>query len=166
MRGEGRGVCKALTPIDLAGCRVWQSWRGDIDGPQRQRRARSAANVPQETLRNRPGANRPGGSVVQRTGRTRSGRKRQGAQSSQGATELVSPGPALGKMQGEAAGRAGEPSGEGEETPPQGLGGGHVLAQSDAGGPAGQQLCWLSRKMGNFGGTRTTPCRVIFDHGV
>ena len=33
-------------------------------------------------------------------------------------------------MQGEAAGRAGEPSGQGEETPPQGLGGGHVLAQT------------------------------------
>ena len=104
--------------------------------------------------------------VVDRLPALRSGRERQGAQSSQGATELVSPGPALGKMQGEAAGRAGEPSGEGEETPPQGLGGDQLLTETDAGGPAGQQLCWLSRKMGNFGGTRTTPCRVIFDHGV
>ena len=99
-------------------------------------------------------------------GRTPSGREWQGAQSGQGATELVLPGPALGKMQSEAARLAGEPSGEREEASSEGLGGHHRLAQTDARCPAGQQLCWLSRKMGNFGGTRTTPCRVIFDHGV
>ena len=43
-----------------------------------------------------------------------SGRRWQGSQSSEGATELVFPGPVLGKMQSEAARRAGEPSGEGE----------------------------------------------------
>ena len=90
----------------------------------------------------------------------------RGAQSCQGATELVLPGPALGQMQGEAARRAGEPSGQGEEASPKGLGGYQLLTQTDTRGPAGQQLCWLSRRMGNFGGTRTTPCRVIFDHGV
>ena len=47
------------------------------------------------------------------------------SQSSQGATELVFPGPALGKMQSEAARRAGEPSGEGEEASSEGLGGYH-----------------------------------------
>ena len=99
-------------------------------------------------------------------GRTPSGREWQGAQPRQGSAELVLPGPALGKMQSEAAGRAGEPSGEGEEASSQGLGGHRRLAQTDARRPAGQQLCWLSRKMGNFCGTRTTPCRVIFDHGV
>ena len=77
-----------------------------------------------------------------------------------------SQGAALGQMQGEAARRAGEPSGQGEEASSEGLGGYQLLTQTDARGPAGQQLCWLSRKMGNFGGTRTTPCRVIFDHGV
>ena len=41
-------------------------------------------------------------------------------------------------MQGQAAGRAGEPSGQGEETPSEGLGGHHRFAQPDAGGPAGQ----------------------------
>ena len=41
-------------------------------------------------------------------------------------------------MQGEAAGRAGELSGQGEETPPQGLGGDQLLTETDAGGPAGQ----------------------------
>ena len=62
----------------------------------------------------------------------------QGAQSRQGAAELVFPRPALGKMQGEAAGRAGEPSGQGEETPPEGLGGGHRLTETNASCPAGQ----------------------------
>ena len=44
----------------------------------------------------------------------------------------------LGKMQGEAAGRTSEPSGQGEEASPQGLGGCHRLARTDARGPAGQ----------------------------
>ena len=67
-----------------------------------------------------------------------SGRKWQGSQSSQGATELVFPGPALGKIQSEAAGRTGEPSGEGEEASSQGLGGHHLLAQTDARCPASE----------------------------
>ena len=69
-----------------------------------------------------------------------SGRKRQGAQSSQGTTELGFPGPAPGQMQSEAAGLAGEPSGQGEESSPQGLGGHHLLTETDARRPAGQQL--------------------------
>ena len=51
----------------------------------------------------------------------------------QGATELGFPGPALGKMQGEAACRAGDASGQGEEPPPEGLGGHDLLTQADAG---------------------------------
>ena len=58
----------------------------------------------------------------------------------QGAAELGFPGPALGKVQGEAAGRAGEPSGEGVEALPEGLGGYQLLPQTDAGGPAGQVM--------------------------
>ena len=69
-----------------------------------------------------------------------SGRKWQGSQSCQGATELGFPGPTLGKMQSEAARRAGEPSGEGEEASSEGLGGYQLLAQTDARRPAGQQL--------------------------
>ena len=64
----------------------------------------------------------------------------QGAQPSEGATELGFPGPVFGKMQSEAAGLAGEPSGDGEEVPPEGLGGHHQLAQTDAHGPAGQVM--------------------------
>ena len=41
-------------------------------------------------------------------------------------------------MQGEAACRAGEPSGQGEEPPPEGLGGHGPLAQTDPRRPAGQ----------------------------
>ena len=67
-----------------------------------------------------------------------SGREGQGAQSSQGTAELVLPGPALGQVQGEAARLAGDASGQGEEASPQGLGGRHRLAQTDARCPAGQ----------------------------
>ena len=70
-----------------------------------------------------------------------SGREWQGngSQSGEGVSELVFPGPALGQMQSEAARRAGEASGHGEEASPEGLGGYHLwLAQTDAGGPAGQ----------------------------
>ena len=56
-------------------------------------------------------------------------------------------------MQGEAAGRAGEPSGDREEPPPQGLGGDHLLAQTDARCPAGQVMGHhLHRQPGAVGG--------------
>ena len=48
------------------------------------------------------------------------------------------PGPTLGKMQSKAAGRAGEPSRHREEPPPEGLGGYHLLAQTDARCPASE----------------------------
>ena len=70
-----------------------------------------------------------------------------------GATELGLPRPALGKMQGEAARRAGEPSGQGEDPPPEGLGGHHLLAQTDARGPASQVMCHhLDGQPGGVGG--------------
>ena len=69
-----------------------------------------------------------------------SGRKWKGSQSCQGATELGFPGPALGKMQSEAAGRAGEPSRHREEPPPEGLGGYQLLAQTDARRPASEVM--------------------------
>ena len=69
-----------------------------------------------------------------------SGWQWNGAHSGQGVSELGFPGPVLRKMQGEAARRAGEPSGQGEEAPPEGLGGHHLLAQTDARGPAGQVM--------------------------
>ena len=52
-----------------------------------------------------------------------SGGEWDGSQPGQGAAELGFPGPMLGKMQSEAARRAGDPSGQGEEPPPEGLGG-------------------------------------------
>ena len=82
-----------------------------------------------------------------------SGREWNGSQSGQGATELGFPGPALGKMQGEAAGRAGDSSGEGEEPPPQGLGGHHLLAQTGPRCPTGQVMRHhLYRQPGAVGG--------------
>ena len=62
------------------------------------------------------------------------------SQSSEGATELGFPGPALGKMQSEAACRACEPAGHREEASSEGLGGHNLLAQTDARCPAGQVM--------------------------
>ena len=85
--------------------------------------------------------------------RAPSGWKWQGAQSCQGATELVFPGPAPWQMQSEAARRAGEPSGEGEEPSSEGLGGHHLLAQTDARRPASQVVGHhLHRQPGSVGG--------------
>ena len=58
----------------------------------------------------------------------------------QNAAELVLLEPALWQMQSEAARRAGEPSGDGEEASLQGLGGHQLLAQTDARRPAGQVM--------------------------
>ena len=72
---------------------------------------------------------KPAHSLVEGSdGVERSGWERQGAQSRQGGVELVLPGPALGEVQSEAAGLAGDASGQGEEAPPEGLGGCHRLA--------------------------------------
>ena len=69
-----------------------------------------------------------------------SGRKWKGSQSSESATELGFPRPALWQMQGRPAGRAGKPSGQGEEPSPEGLGGCQLLAQTDARRPASQVM--------------------------
>ena len=75
------------------------------------------------------------------------------SQSCQGATELVFPGPALWKMQGEAARRAGEPSGDREEASSEGLGGYDLLTQTEPRGPAGQVMRHhLDRQPGGVGG--------------
>ena len=50
-----------------------------------------------------------------------SGRERNGLQPGQGATELGFPRPAPGEMQSEAARRAGDPSHQSEDPPPEGL---------------------------------------------
>ena len=95
----------------------------------------------QETLGDRPGSGLRGSWVVWWVGQAPaapSGRKWQRSESSEGVTELGFPGPTLWQMQSEAAGRAGEPSGNGEEAPPEGLGGYYLLAQTDASCPASQ----------------------------
>ena len=107
------------------------------DGPRRRRRARSAGRLQQGTRGNRPGADlrgvrRSGGRVRRLGDQEGSGRAHR-----PGRSELVLPGPALGQVQGEAAGRAGEPSGQGEEASPQVY---QRLAQTDARGPARQVM--------------------------
>ena len=56
----------------------------------------------------------------------------QGAQFRQRVAELVLPGRAPWQVQSEEACLSGEPAGQGEETPPDGLGGQHRLSQTDA----------------------------------
>ena len=95
--------------------------------------------------------------------RAPSGRKWQGSQSSEGATELGFPGPALGQMQSEAARRAGEPSGEGAEASSEGLGGYHLLAQTDARRPASQVVGHhLDGQPGAVGGETGRPAGSAF----
>ena len=75
------------------------------------------------------------------------------AQPCQGATYIALPWPTLGKMQGEAACGACEPSGQGEEPPPERLGGHDPFAQTDPRCPTGQVMHhYLYREPGGVGG--------------
>ena len=86
-------------------------------------------------------------------GRAPSGWEWNGSQSGQGAAELLLPGPAPGKMQGQSACRAGDPSGQGKDPSSEGLGGHGLLTQADAGCPAGQVMRHhLYRQPGAVGG--------------
>ena len=74
-------------------------------------------------------------------------------QPGEGTAELLLPRPAPGKMQGQPACRAGEPSGQGEEPPPEGLGGHYQLTQAEPRRPAGQVMRHhLYRQPGGVGG--------------
>ena len=144
-RGEGRGTRRSALDSDR-----WGRWRplvvvGGADGGPGQRRWGGVGGTACRGRQSRTGPVRLCGVgwVVWWTGQApsvSSGRQWQGSQSSEGATELGFPGPALGQMQSEAAGRAGEPSGHREEAPPEGPGGYHLLPQTDAHGPAGQVI--------------------------
>ena len=116
----------------------------------------SGERTQQETLTDRAGASWRGRSVVRWKAQTPalpSGREWQGAQSGQGTIELGFPRPALWQMQCQAVCRAGEPSGQSEEPPPEGLGGHHLLTQTDARSPAGQVMGHhLYRQPGPVGG--------------
>ena len=83
-------------------------------------------------------------------GRVPSGWEWNGSQSSEGAIDLLLPRPALGKMEGEPACRAGDTSDQGEDPPAEGLGGHDPFTQADAGGPAGHVK----------GGSKTYHCGV------
>ena len=76
-----------------------------------------------------------------------------GSQSGQCTAELILPGTTPWQMQSELARRAGEPSGEGEEASPQGLGSYQLLAQTDVRCPAGQVVGHhLDGQPGSVGG--------------
>ena len=120
---------------------VCECWSGRDSGERTQ----------QEALADRTGASSRGRSV----GRMAAGcrRRQAGSGRAQGTIELGFPRPALWQMQCEAARRACDPSGQGEEPPPEGLGGHHLLAQTDARCPAGEVVGHhLYRQPGGVGG--------------
>ena len=130
-RVEGAGVClqsshRALWPSADVG-------QGKMAGGERSKR------------HSRTGLARVGGDVWLAGcwvsgGRAASGREWNRLQPGEGAAELVFPGPMLWQMQSEAACRAGEPSGQGEDPSSEGLGGHDLLTQADPGCPAGQVM--------------------------
>ena len=82
-----------------------------------------------------------------------SGREWNGSQPGQGASELGFPRPALWQMQSEAARRAGDPSHQSEDPPPEGLGGYGPFAQTNPRRPAGEVMRHhLDRQPGAVGG--------------
>ena len=136
IRVDGRlaGGLQALLGAPMAAC----SGCGERDG-----------GIGHGKRRSRTGMARVGGDV-QLAGWRVSGRRApsgwewDGSQSGQGASDLLLPRPALGKMQSESARRAGEPSDQGEEASPQGLGGHGLLTQADAGRPGYARITWAA----------------------
>ena len=128
----GAGVClqpprgDLVTVLGTLGRARWRG-RGRSKRPSRTGLARVCGDV---------------GSVADGSSR----RKWQGAQPGQGAAELLLPRRMLRKMQSEAACRADEPSGQGEDPLSEGLGGHDRLAQTEPGRPAGQRarLCAIT----------------------
>ena len=122
-RGEGRGTRRSALDSDK-----WGRWRplvgvGGADGPGQRR----WGGVGGTACQSRTGPVRLVGSLVASGAVGAVRQAMAGLATSQGASELGFPRPALWQMQSEAAGRAGEPSGQGEEAPPEGPGG-HPLA--------------------------------------
>ncbi len=135
----GAGVClqpprgDLVTVLGTLGRARWRG-RGRSKRPSRTGLARVCGDV---------------GSVADGSSR----RKWQGAQPGQGAAELLLPRPMLRKMQSEAACRADEPSGQGEDPLSEGLGGHDRLAQTEPGCPAGQVVRHhVYRQPGGVGG--------------
>ncbi len=104
--------------------------------------------------------------MVGRLPAPRSGGKRQGAQSGQGASELGLPRPAPRQVQCQPSRRAGEPTGEGEESPPQGLGGYHLLTQTDARRPARQVVRHYLHSQPSGVGGETAGREMVETHAV
>ena len=106
----------------------------------------------------RTGLARVGGDVRLSVGWLRHRRCRQGGSGiarsrARARLNWVSQGQCLGRCKVRRLARAGEPSRQGEEPPPEGLGGHDLLAQSDSRRPAGQVVGHrLYRQPGGVGG--------------
>ena len=113
---EGAGVCLQSPRGDLVTvCGRWAGRDGGIGHGKRRSRT-GLARVCEDV-----------GSVAGWP----SGREWNGLQPGQGASELGFPRPAPGEMQSEAARRAGDPSHQSQDPPPEGLGDHGPLAQTN-----------------------------------
>ena len=129
-----------------------------------RRRGERDGGIGHGKMRSRTGLARVGGDVGGTGGRAPSGWEWNGSQPGQGATELGFPRPALWQMQGEAACRAGEPSGQGEDPSSEGLGGHDLLTQTDAGCPASQVMRHhLNRQPRQNGRTACGSARAVLE---
>ena len=130
-------------------------WEGADGGLQWLWRARWRDRTRQEALADWAGASWRArwvgwGSVAEGRRQAGSGMARSRARAR---LNCSSHGQRLGRCRVIRACRAGEPSGQGEEAPPEGLGGHDPLTQADAGGPAGQVVGHhLYRQPGAVGG--------------
>ena len=143
-RVNGAGVCLQLPRGDfvtVCGC-----WSGRDSGERTQ----------QEALADRTGASSRGRSVgrmaagCRRRRQAGSGRARNRARAR---SNWASQGQRCGRCRVRRRAERGDPSGQGEEPPPEGLGGHHLLAQTDARRPAGDVVGHhLYRQPGGVGG--------------
>ena len=140
MRGEGSGLL-SLDPDRSARVGGLTATEGRFLGTELAQEGETGGQLAAGDIRVSTGADPAGGWVVHRMSQaptTPSGGEWQCPQSGEGAAELVSPRPAPRQMQAEAPGRAGEPSGQGEEAPAEGLG--RVIADEKMSEIAGVEL--------------------------
>ena len=114
----------------------------------------------------RGSARRLGSAADGQTWWVSSGGEWQGAQSRQSAAELVLPRPALGQVQDETARLASDPSGQGEEAPPEGLGGCHRFTKTDARCPARQVVGHHLHRQPSTVGGEASRGEMIEPHAV
>ena len=141
--GQGEAMVRARFRVNGAGVGLPPP-RGDLVTVRGRWAGRDGGErTQQEAFADRTGASWRGRSVGRTLDQLQTGRQVGSGIARSRARALLNwvlPRPALWQMQGEAACRAGEPSGQGEEPPPEGLGG-HWSARPDRAVPSSGPGC-------------------------